>query len=1584
MQSYIPLLEVFNGTTVEQIGIQAPTVSWENGTSVVTFNLFAEQVPSMLAAYDSLRRSVYSALVVQTRLKPYLDSIELMIDETGVRFSTIGIDLLAQQRATTDGFNALMDVIDLHKHGGEIIRDVGWNFEETFNKTIQHLAVTPDIQAILTNERLVWVGAGATAYTVAGAYAGYRVIGNELNNTLTGNAAGSELLYGGAGNDTLNAVGSSDVLDGGAGDDVLNANGNFYTTHIGGAGNDSITGSFYADTYQFNRGDGSDTINDNGSHSGMASYNDRLIFGSGIATSDIGARRVGNDLLITVAGQVGDQINVKHWFGSAYGEYRIEQVLFADGTVWSHDDLAQLALATTNQGTVGDDTISGTVYYSDRLVGGLGNDTLNAVGNSDVLDGGAGDDVLNANGNFYTTHIGGAGNDSITGSFYADTYQFNRGDGSDTINDNGSHSGMASYNDRLIFGSGIATSDIGARRVGNDLLITVAGQAGDQINVKHWFGSAYGEYRIEQVLFADGTVWSHDDLAQLALATTNQGTVGDDTISGTVYYSDRLVGGLGNDTLNAVGSSDVLDGGAGDDVLNANGNFYTTHIGGAGNDSITGSFYADTYQFNRGDGSDTINDNGSHSGMASYNDRLIFGSGIATSDIGARRVGNDLLITVAGQVGDQINVKHWFGSAYGEYRIEQVLFADGTVWSHDDLAQLALATTNQGTVGDDTISGTVYYSDRLVGGLGNDTLNAVGNSDVLDGGAGDDVLNANGNFYTTHIGGAGNDSITGSFYADTYQFNRGDGSDTINDNGSHSGMASYNDRLIFGSGIATSDIGARRVGNDLLITVAGQAGDQINVKHWFGSAYGEYRIEQVLFADGTVWSHDDLAQLALATTNQGTVGDDTISGTVYYSDRLVGGLGNDTLNAVGNSDVLDGGAGDDVLNANGNFYTTHIGGAGNDSITGSFYADTYQFNRGDGSDTINDNGPHSGAVSYNDRLIFGSGIATSDIGARRVGNDLLITVAGQAGDQINVKHWFAAAYGEHSLEQVLFADGTVWSPNDLIQLALTTTNQGTAGDDTISGTVYYSDRLVGGLGNDTLNAVGNSDVLDGGAGDDVLNANGNFYTTHIGGAGNDSITGSFYADTYQFNRGDGSDTINDNGPHSGAVSYNDRLIFGSGIATSDIGARRVGNDLLITVAGQAGDQINVKHWFAAAYGEHSLEQVLFADGTVWSPNDLIQLALTTTNQGTAGDDTISGTVYYSDRLVGGLGNDTLNAVGNSDVLDGGAGDDVLNANGNFYTTHIGGAGNDSITGSFYADTYQFNRGDGSDTINDNGPHSGAVSYNDRLIFGSGIATSDIGARRVGNDLLITVAGQAGDQINVKHWFAAAYGEHSLEQVLFADGTVWSPNDLIQLALTTTNQGTAGDDTISGTVYYSDRLVGGLGNDTLNAVGNSDVLDGGAGDDVLNANGNFYTTHIGGAGNDSITGSFYADTYQFNRGDGSDTINDNGPHSGAVSYNDRLIFGDGITDQELWFSRSGNDLHVQVLGDGGKVQVAGWYSGVNQHIEELQLFDGQKLLSSNVDNLVQAMAAFSPPPPGQAVLTPEQQSQLSTVIAANWA
>jgi hypothetical protein len=65
-------------------------------------------------------------------------------------------------------------------------------------------------------------------------------------------------------------------------------------------------------------------------------------------------------------------------------------------------------------------------------------------------------------------------------------------------------------------------------------------------------------------------------------------------------------------------------------------------------------------------------------------------------------------------------------------------------------------------------------------------------------------------------------------------------------------------------------------------------------------------------------------------------------------------------------------------------------------------------------------------------------------------------------------------------------------------------------------------------------------------------------------------------------------------------------------------------------------------------------------------------------------------------------------------------------------------------------------------------------------------------------------------------------------------------------------------------------------------------------------------------------------------------------------------------------------------------VKDWYSGAANHVEQFKTTDGGKtLLDSNVQNLVNAMAAFAPPAAGQTTLPANYQSSLTPVIAANW-
>ncbi|MDK4541901.1 hypothetical protein QG064_10020, partial [Kingella kingae] len=118
--------------------------------------------------------------------------------------------------------------------------------------------------------------------------------------------------------------------------------------------------------------------------------------------------------------------------------------------------------------------------------------------------------------------------------------------------------------------------------------------------------------------------------------------------------------------------------------------------------------------------------------------------------------------------------------------------------------------------------------------------------------------------------------------------------------------------------------------------------------------------------------------------------------------------------------------------------------------------------------------------------------------------------------------------------------------------------------------------------------------------------------------------------------------------------------------------------------------------------------------------------------------------------------------------------------------------------------------------------------------------------------------------------------------------------------------TRGDDKL---YAYTDggKLYGGNGNDTL--IGNASI-------DYLVGN-NGHDTLAGGKNDDRLEGGSGNDTYLFNLGDGNDRIYDS-------AGNDTLKLGSGIAKQDLWFSRNGRDLTVQVLGQTDSVTVEDWF------------------------------------------------------------
>ena len=91
----------------------------------------------------------------------------------------------------------------------------------------------------------------------------------------------------------------------------------------------------------------------------------------------------------------------------------------------------------------------------------------------------------------------------------------------------------------------------------------------------------------------------------------------------------------------------------------------------------------------------------------------------------------------------------------------------------------------------------------------------------------------------------------------------------------------------------------------------------------------------------------------------------------------------------------------------------------------------------------------------------------------------------------------------------------------------------------------------------------------------------------------------------------------------------------------------------------------------------------------------------------------------------------------------------------------------------------------------------------------------------------------------------------------------------------------------------------------------------------------------------------------------------------------------FTPDQLWFRRLGNTLEVSIIGTSDKLSLSNWYLGDPYHVEQFKTSDGRTLLDSQVQNLVNAMAAFAPPAMGQTNLSSAYASQLQPVIAANW-
>jgi Ca2+-binding RTX toxin-like protein len=855
-------------------------------------------------------------------------------------------------------------------------------------------------------------------------------------------------------------------------------------------------------------------------------------------------------------------------------------------------------------------------------------------------------------------------------------------------------------------------------------------------------------------------------------------------------------------------------------------------------------------------------------------------------------------------------------------------------------------------------------------------LSGGGGNDLLLGGQGDDLLH----------GGAGKDILAGGQGDDGYRFQLGDGDDLIVEGDGDEGS----DVLAFGPGMRAGDLAIGQEGDRLVFTHVNGT-DRIGIANWFGSLDdAAHRLDRVEFADGRAFALNNIVFGAVSGDHlQGSGADDILLGRAG-ADVISGGAGNDWLDGGEGADHMLGGAGDDtyVVDHSGEKVweeadagldtveskipytlgdhlehlilsgTAAVDGAGNalDNHISGNEADNILLGFG-GNDIL-----HGGGGS--DRLDGGDG---ADVMAAGRGDDLylvdtvddqVIELAGEGTDSVESSVTCTlGAHVEHlHLTGAEAVDGT--------GNALANVISGNAGSNTLMG-LEGDDRLDGG---------GGADVLIGGEGNDtyLVDEAGDQTVEHAGEGVDHVVSGLSWAlDTEVENL-----TLMGDAAIDGTGNELANHLVGNGAANALYGL--AGDDVLDgqgggdTLVGGAGNDRYRVDDAAAAIVELAGEGVDEVSSRVsWTLGDHLEhLTL-------AGKAAIDGTGNALDnRLVGNQAANVLKGLDGDDVLAGEAGDDLLDGGGGA-DAMSGGTGDDAYFIDSGLDQTIETAGAGTDTVFSTLSWTLAGHLENLTLTGSGALDgtgNELDNQLIGNGASNRLYGLDGDDWldggMAEDVLAGGLGDDTYVVDLPADKVVeyaGEGNDTVLAGMNYTLRANLENLTLTG-----ERDSQGRGNELSNVmIGNAgdNVLEGRAGDDTLS----------GGVGNDRIEGGTGDDLYRFARGDGQDTIIE---ASEAGSW-DQLLFGEGIGIDQLWFRQEGGDLEVSLIGGDDRVSITGWYDDPARRVESFATADGQILLDSQVQVLVDAMAAFAPPSAADGGLPPSYQAQLTPVLAASW-
>ncbi len=1232
---------------------------------------------------------------------------------------------------------------------------------------------------------------------------------------------------------------------------------------------------------------------------------------------------------------------------------------------------------------------------------GRGNELDNLiVGNTgdNILDGGDGNDVL-VGGMFRLLegppYVAGTGSDILIG-----------GAGDDILMEDGGDVGFAGdhvdnpprqADDLLLGGTGNDTYIVHSQQ---QTIVELADEGTDTVK--------------STVSYTLGEDFENLELVSPPLRLDDEGNaVSPSPLNGTGNDLDNVIIGTGdNNVLSGMGGRDTLWGGNAVDR--------DSGLASSGDDTLIGGSGGDTYLYKIGDGIDTIQD----VSMPGEGNRIQFGVGIARTDLGFShdQAAGTLSIQVGTSGADKLLLTNFDPTnANGSLVVETLSFADGSTAQLAQLLGMTGAIT--GTAGNDVLTGTTG-NDTIIGGAGNDTLS---------GGAGDDIYVFNP--------GDGIDTISDTSAPDEgNQLEFGVGVDPtslkldlgsllihVGTNGDALHLTTFDPanvlgprtiesfRFADGTVLSYDELVARGfdltatagndsiTGTDVVDRIAGLAGDdQLNGgagDDILSGGSGNDVIDGGSGADAMTGGSgddtyvvDDLGDIVIENVNEGI---DTVQSILSYTlgasvENLVltgsaslAGAGNQLNNVMtGNSgdNALDGGAGADIL----------VGGTGDDTYAVDNAGDQITENVTEGMDTVQSSISYTLGANVENLILTG----TSPISG--MGNALDNVLTGNSGDNV--------------LDGAAGADTMIGGAgNDMYvldQAGDVVTESLNDGLDTIQSAISYTlganleSLILTGTG--AINGTGNAldNVLMGNSAANVLN----------GGSGNDTFVVSI-GDAVVEAPNQGLDTVVSD--INWTLSSNLENLTLAGIAA-------------ITGTGNAGSNV-----LTGNSGDNVLDGAAGADTMIGGAGNDTYLVDNTgdvvTENGNEGSDTVQSTLTHTlganvenltlvgTAAINGTGNALDNLLlGNSaaNVLTAGAGNDTLNG-GAGNDTLIGGTGNDTYVVDAAGDVVTELSNEGTDTVLSSITYTLKANVENLMLSGSAAINGTGNAldnSLVGNSGANALTGGAGNDT-----YVVSTGDSVVETANNGTDTVLSDvswtlgsnvenltltgsaningtgssakNVLIGNSGNNTLDGGSGDDTAEGGAG-NDILFGGSGNDGLNGGEGVDTLNGGSGDDLLRGGaGNDSITGgsgadqvTGGSGNDVLTGGSGNDVYMFARGDGQDTIIDSDPFAGNQ---DRTVFG-SINPLDLVISRQANDLRLTIHGTADSLVIQNWYVSASNQVEDVQAGNGQHLVNSQVDQLIQAMASFSQ----QSGLTWDQAidqrpQEVQTVLAASW-